>query len=174
MPESRPALPRAAPIRMRRHAARIAQEPEMTSHSFPAASADEPEPLPGVARRGLTLAATVLALIAAPAALAQQSAQQAADDNGALTQQELNEINNQPIAPSAKTQLNHPREPSFQLNEADGTQVREYRDRRGQQVDIEVRSGAGTQYQMSRPEDSSPRIREREVNRVPSVRVLQF
>ena len=150
----------------------------MTSHSFPAAGADEPEPLPGVARRGLTLAATMLALLAAPAALAQQSAQQsaqqAADDNGALSQQELNEINNQPIAPSAKTQLNHPREPSFQLNEADGTQVREYRDRRGQQVDIEVKSGAGTQYQMSRPEDSSPRIREREVNRVPSVRVLQF
>lgn len=146
----------------------------MTSHSLPAASADEPEPLPGVARRGLTLAATVLALIAAPAALAQQAAQQAADDNGALSQQELNEINNKPIAPAQRTQLNHPREPSFQLNEADGTQVREYRDRRGQQVDIEVKSGAGTQYQMSRPEDSSPRIREREVNRVPSVRVLQF
>ncbi|MBO4121274.1 hypothetical protein J5T34_11130 [Cupriavidus gilardii] len=159
---------------MRRHAARIAQEPEMTSHSLPAASADEPEPLPGVARRGLTLAATVLALMAAPAALAQQAAQQAADDNGALSQQELNEINNKPIAPAQRTQLNHPREPSFQLNEADGTQVREYRDRRGQQVDIEVKSGAGTQYQMSRPEDSSPRIREREVNRVPSVRVLQF
>ncbi|WP_244258826.1 hypothetical protein [Cupriavidus gilardii] len=146
----------------------------MTSHSLPAASADEPEPLPGVARRGLTLAATVLALMAAPAALAQQAAQQAADDNGALSQQELNEINNKPIAPAQRTQLNHPREPSFQLNEADGTQVREYRDRRGQQVDIEVKSGAGTQYQMSRPEDSSPRIREREVNRVPSVRVLQF
>ncbi|MCG5262668.1 hypothetical protein [Cupriavidus gilardii] len=154
----------------------------MTSHSLPAASADEPEPLPGVARRGLTLAATVLALIAAPVALAQQpaepstpqSARQAADDNGALSQQELNEINNKPIAPAQRTQLNHPREPSFQLNEADGTQVREYRDRRGQQVDIEVKSGAGTQYQMSRPEDSSPRIREREVNRVPSVRVLQF
>ncbi|TWG89236.1 hypothetical protein L602_000100001260 [Cupriavidus gilardii J11] len=142
----------------------------MTSHSYPAARADEPDPLPGTPTRALLAAAAVVALTVSPWALAQQ----AAEDNGALTQQELNEINNQPIAPAQRTQLNHPREPSFQLTEPDGTQVREYRDRRGQQADIEVRSGAGTQYQMSRPEDSSPRIRDREVNRVPSVRVLQF
>lgn len=144
----------------------------MTSHSFPAARAEEPDPLPGTTSRALLAAAAVLALTVSPWALAQQAA--ADGDNGALTQQELNEINNQPIAPAQRTQLNHPREPSFQLTEPDGTQVREYRDRRGQQADIEVRSGAGTQYQMSRPEDSSPRIRDREVNRVPSVRVLQF
>lgn len=141
----------------------------MNSQSYPAVHGDEPDPLPAT-RRGFVLAAALLALAASPLTLAQQNA----EDNGALTQQELNEINNQPIAPAQRTQLNHPREPSFQLTEPDGTQVREYRDRRGQQADIEVRSGAGTQYQMSRPEDSSPRIREREVNRVPSVRVLQF
>lgn len=158
----------------------------MIAPSLPAAGADEPEPFtagraqidrslqpsPRSWRRALPLLAVTLAC-GAPFAYAQQQAQAGAD-NGALSQQELNDINNQPIAPSQRTQLNHPRQPTFQLNEADGTQVREYRDRRGQEADIEVRSGAGTQYQMSRPEDSSPRIREREVNRVPSVRVLQF
>ncbi|MBY4898242.1 hypothetical protein [Cupriavidus sp. AU9028] len=158
----------------------------MIAPSLPAAGADEPEPLtagrapfqplPLALRRALPLFALTLAC-AAPLAHAQTDAQtnaQASPDNGALSQQELNEINNQPIAPSQRTQINTPRQPTFQLNEADGTQVREYRDRRGQEADIEVRSGAGTQYQMSRPEDSSPRIRDREVNRVPSVRVLQF
>ncbi|MBY4948789.1 hypothetical protein K6V92_19435 [Cupriavidus respiraculi] len=146
----------------------------MTSHSLPAACTDEPEPLP--AARGLPslaalLAGTALALSVSTGAIAQPADSQ---ESGALSQQELNEINNKPIAPAVKSQLNHPREPSFQLNEADGTQVREYRDKRGQQADIEVRSGMGTSYQMSRPEDSSPRIRDRDVNRVPSVRVLQF
>lgn len=145
----------------------------MTSRLFPAACpADEPDPLPAIRRVPLLARAALafaFAFAAVPVALAQGS-----PDNGALTQQELNEINNKPIAPAAKTQLNHPREPAFQLNEADGTQVREYRDKRGQQADIEVRSGMGTRYQMSRPEDSSPKIRDRDVNRVPSVNVLQF
>ena len=117
------------------------------------------------------LAAAVLLALGVPfAALAQQGTEQV---GGALTQQELNEINNSPIAPPAKTQLNQPREPSFQLNEPDGTQIREYRNK-GQATDIEVKSGVGTKYQMSKPEDSSPKIRDREMNRVPSVNVLQF
>lgn len=143
----------------------------MTSPSLPvAACADEPEPLPRSAVRALMLAAAVLALTASPGIHAQGNAQ----DNGALSQQELNEINNKPIAPAAKTQLNHPREPSFELNENDGTQVREYRDKKGQQADIEVKSGFGTRYQLSRPEDASPKIREHDVNRVPTVNVLKF
>jgi hypothetical protein len=108
------------------------------------------------------LAATVLALVPALAA-AQGNA-----ESSALTQQELNQINNQPIAPAAKSQLNQPRQPSFQLNERDGTQVREYRDK-GRSTEIQVKSGFGTKYEMSKPEDSSPKIREHDVNRVPSV-----
>jgi hypothetical protein len=89
-------------------------------------------------------------------------------ESNALTQQELNEINNQPIAPAAKSQLNQPREPSFQLRERDGTQVTEYRNK-GRATDIQVQSGFGTKYEMSKPEDSSPKIRDHDVNRVPSV-----
>nr|WP_231908057.1 MULTISPECIES: hypothetical protein [Cupriavidus] len=113
--------------------------------------------------RALLLAAAVLAL-AAPAWVQAQG--------NALSQEELDQINNQPIAPQAKTQINRPREPSFQLDERDGTQVREYRNK-GQATDIQVKSGFGTRYQMSKPEDSSPKIRDHEVNRVPSVN-LQF
>ncbi|WP_066731583.1 DUF2782 domain-containing protein [Cupriavidus sp. D384] len=109
----------------------------------------------------LALAATVLALTATQAALAEET-------SNALTQQELNKINNQPIAPAAKSQLNQPREPSFQLRERDGTQVTEYRDK-GRATEIQVQSGFGTKYEMSKPEDSSPRIRDHDVNRVPSV-----
>jgi hypothetical protein len=115
----------------------------------------------------LALAAAVLALALPGLALAQP-----AEESNALTQQELNRINNQPIAPAAQTQINQPRQPSFQLNERDGTQVREYRDK-GRATDIQVKSGFGTKYQMSKPEDSSPKIREHDVNRVPSVN-LQF
>lgn len=157
----------------------------MNTPSMPAArttAAPEPLPAPG---RGLSIrtasvmAATAFAVIASlgalpSAAFAQAGQASDAPDNGALSQQELNRINNQPIAPTAKTELNHPRQPSFELNEADGTQVREYRDKRGQQADIEVRSSFGTKYQMSRPEDASPKIRDRENNRVPSVNILQF
>lgn len=119
---------------------------------------------PAIARTSrLALAAAVLALSAPGLALAQ-----APEESSALTQQELNRINNQPIAPAAQTQINQPRQPSFQLNERDGTQVREYRDK-GRATDIQVKSGFGTKYQMSKPEDSSPKIREHDVNRVPSV-----
>ncbi|MEN7526239.1 MULTISPECIES: DUF2782 domain-containing protein [unclassified Cupriavidus] len=111
----------------------------------------------------LALAAAVLALTASQRVLAQDS-----ETSNALTQQELNKINNQPIAPASKSQLNQPREPSFQLRERDGTQVTEYKDK-GRATEIQVQSGFGTKYEMSKPEDSSPRIRDHDVNRVPSV-----
>ncbi|SDO68140.1 Protein of unknown function [Ralstonia sp. 25mfcol4.1] len=133
----------------------------MTSPSQPGATLADLKA--AIGRHGylLALAATVLALTATQAALAEET-------SNALTQQELNKINNQPIAPAAKSQLNQPREPSFQLRERDGTQVTEYRDK-GRATEIQVQSGFGTKYEMSKPEDSSPRIRDHDVNRVPSV-----
>ncbi|PLQ01665.1 DUF2782 domain-containing protein [Cupriavidus pauculus] len=133
----------------------------MTSPSQPGARLADLQA--AIGRHGylLALAATVLALTATQAALAEET-------SNALTQQELNKINNQPIAPAAKSQLNQPREPSFQLRERDGTQVTEYRDK-GRATEIQVQSGFGTKYEMSKPEDSSPRIRDHDVNRVPSV-----
>lgn len=133
----------------------------MTSPSQPGARLADLQA--AIGRHGylLALAATVVALTATQAAMAQEN-------SNALTQQELNQINNQPIAPAAKSQLNQPREPSFQLRERDGTQVTEYRDK-GRSTEIQVQSGFGTKYEMSKPEDSSPRIRDHDVNRVPSV-----
>ncbi len=135
----------------------------MTSPSQPGARLADLRTALG--RRGylLALAATVLALTATPRAHAQGS-----ETSNALTQQELNQINNQPIAPAVKSQLNQPREPSFQLRERDGTQVTEYRDK-GRATEIQVQSGFGTKYEMSKPEDSSPKVRDHDVNRVPSV-----
>lgn len=126
----------------------------------PTRSADVGEP-ESPARRPVSGLAVAAALVLA-------SGWAVAQESNALTQQELNQINNQPIAPAARSQLNQPREPSFQLNERDGTQVREYRDK-GRATDIQVKSGFGTRYEMSKPEDSSPKIREHDVNRVPSV-----
>ncbi|HVL10567.1 MAG TPA: hypothetical protein VM512_15615 [Burkholderiaceae bacterium] len=90
-----------------------------------------------------------------------------------LSAQELERINKQPLAPRATTELNRPREPSFVLNDTDGTQVREYRNK-GRATDIEVHSGMGTSYQMSKPEEGVPQQRDRTVNRVPSVPILKF
>ena len=130
---------------------------------------DVPPAVPTVrTSRKLAIVAATLALMVSGLAMAQQGNEQ----SSALTQLELNQINNQPIAPAVKSQLNQPREPSFQLNERDGTQVREYRNK-GQATDIQVRSGFGTKYEMSKPEDSSPKFRDHDVNRVPSVN-LQF
>ncbi|GJG96548.1 DUF2782 domain-containing protein [Cupriavidus pauculus] len=133
----------------------------MTSPSQPGARLADLHAAIGRPGYLLALAAAVLALSAARPALAEET-------SNALTQQELNKINNQPIAPAVKSQLNQPREPSFQLRERDGTQVTEYRDK-GRATEIQVQSGFGTKYEMSKPEDSSPRIRDHDVNRVPSV-----
>ena len=132
------------------------------------AAGDDDVPPAASLRRLFTVAGIALAsgLIFGAPSLAM--AQPGNEQSNALTQQELNRINNQPIAPAAKSQLNQPREPSFELNERDGTQVREYRNK-GQATDIQVRSGFGTKYEMSKPEDSSPKIRDHDVNRVPSV-----
>ncbi len=131
------------------------------AYPYAPSGADEPEPLRGA--RWLIGVAVAVAAFGAPAAFAQGEAA-----SNAMTQQELNKINNSPIAPAARSELNQPREPSFQLNERDGTQVREYRDK-GRSTEIQVKSGFGTKYEMSKPEDSSPGIREHDVNRVPSV-----
>jgi len=133
----------------------------MNSPSLTAAAhAAHRAPGRGTSGRALLLAAVVLALGAPAWVLAQ---------GNALSQEELDKINNQPIAPQAKTQINKPqREPSFRLDERDGTQVREYSNK-GRQTDIQVKSGFGTRYDMSKPEDSSPKIRDHDVNRVPSV-----
>ena len=135
----------------------------MTSPSQPGARLADLQATIGRHGYLLALAATVLALSVTTHALAQGS-----ESSNALTQQELNQINNQPIAPAVKSQLNQPREPSFQLRERDGTSVTEYRDK-GRATDIQVHSGMGTKYEMSKPEDSSPKIRDHDVNRVPSV-----
>lgn len=97
-------------------------------------------------------------------------------DSAGLDLPDVKAINNQPIAKPTKGAIHHePVKPSFEYRDNDGTQVEEYRFQKGQAPDIHVKSGMGTSYDMSKPEDSSPRIRERgTVDRVPSVNVLKF
>ena len=97
-------------------------------------------------------------------------------DSAGLDLPDVKAINNQPIAKPTQGAIHHETvKPSFDYRDNDGTQVEEYRFQKGQAPDIHVKSGMGTSYNMSKPEDSSPRIRERgSVDRVPSVNVLKF
>ncbi len=97
-------------------------------------------------------------------------------DSAGLDLPDVKAINNQPIAKPTKGAIhNAPVKPSFEYRDNDGTQVEEYRFQKGQAPDIYVKSGMGTSYNLSKPEDSSPRIRERgDIDRVPSVNVLKF
>ncbi|MBB6590738.1 hypothetical protein LBW62_01760 [Ralstonia solanacearum] len=97
-------------------------------------------------------------------------------DSAGLDLPDVKAINSQPIAKPTRGSVNHETvKPSFQYRDNDGTQIEEYRFK-GQAPDIHVKSGMGTSYQMSKPEDSSPRFRERDGdnNRLPSVNLLKF
>lgn len=97
-------------------------------------------------------------------------------DSAGLDVPDVKAINNQPIAKPSKGAIHHEAvKPSFEYRDNDGTQIEEYRFQKGQAPDIHVKSGMGTSYNLSKPEDSSPRIRERgDIDRVPSVNVLKF
>lgn len=120
-------------------------------------------------QRAACLLASGLLLSTATTVMAQNQA--TAPSNG-LELPDLQQIN-RPVSETQHVDLNGRREPSFVLKEPDGTQVTEYRDR-GKSVDIQVKSGLGTSYQMSKPEDPSPKIRDQETTRVPSVNLLKF
>ncbi|MRS98840.1 hypothetical protein GJQ57_09255 [Ralstonia pickettii] len=97
-------------------------------------------------------------------------------DSAGLDLPDVKAINNQPISKPTHGAIHNERvKPSFDYRDNDGTQVEEYRFQKGQAPDIHVKSGMGTSYNLSKPEDSSPRIRERgDIDRVPSVNVLKF
>ena len=91
-------------------------------------------------------------------------------DSAGLDLPDVKAINNQPISKPTHGAIHNERvKPSFDYRDNDGTQVEEYRFQKGQAPDIHVKSGMGTSYNMSKPEDSSPKIRDHDVNRVPSV-----
>jgi hypothetical protein len=89
-----------------------------------------------------------------------------------LSPQELNAINNQPIAPKVnaadRVQGTQKRDKSFSLEGANGTKVDEYRDI-GQNVAIEVESSMGTHYQMSPSLNRDNTSTNQVINRVPSI-----
>ena len=89
--------------------------------------------------------------------------------------EELKQINQQPIIPSiqnrAETGKSDTKQPSFTHQEADGTKIKEYRES-GKSTEVVVQTGVGTRYEMSNPQDSAnPKIRNQDVNRVPSVKL---
>ena len=81
-----------------------------------------------------------------------------AENNSALSQSELNRINNQPLAPTVSPAgvLNNPqsRQPSFQHREATGTEITEYKDANSPtQVQVKTKY---TTYEMSPPDSVMP------------------
>jgi hypothetical protein len=99
-------------------------------------------------------------------AVAQQPATPAAaapsapiDANEAAGLPNLNQINRpaERGSASAKVDLNVPREPSYHEKTPGGTEITEYRDR-GKATEIDVHSGIGTNYQMTSPVDTSPKV----------------
>lgn len=93
----------------------------------------------------------------------------------ALSQEELNQINQQPIVKPTKNKgeagKTPSKKPTFEHKEADGTTIKEYKEG-GKATEVVVESASGTKYEMSTPNDAaSPNIRNNEVNRVPSVRL---
>jgi hypothetical protein len=98
-----------------------------------------------------------------------------AQSSQGLSAEELQRINQQPIAPkiknNAETGKSAEKKPTFQHQEADGTSIKEYKEG-GKATEIIVESPMGTRYEMSTPDDAaSPKIRDQNVNRVPTIRM---
>ena len=93
----------------------------------------------------------------------------------ALSKEDLNQINNQPLAPSSRNPaglgVKEERKPSFEYTDPSGTQVREYRDS-NLPTEIEVKSTFGT-YEMSPPQTVFPAggMSSDNLISVPSIRI---
>jgi hypothetical protein len=93
----------------------------------------------------------------------------------ALTQDDLNRINSQPLAPTAKNPAGlgkkEDRKPSFEYTDSTGTQIREYRES-NLPTEIEVKSTFGT-YEMSPPQTVFPTggMQQDNLISVPSIRI---
>ena len=102
------------------------------------------------------------------------TAAQAQNNSQALSQSELNRINNQPLAPtvSATGALNSPeqRKPNFQYKDKNGTTVTEYKDvNTPTQVDVKT---PYTSYEMAPPTSVMPGPpQETDLISVPSISI---
>ncbi|MCS6763042.1 MAG: hypothetical protein MO853_02445 [Candidatus Protistobacter heckmanni] len=117
-------------------------------------------------------ALAALLLVSAAAINAQNAVGKAAQPTSDLDLPDLKQIN-RPAVATQQGGTRVERQPAFELREKTGTEIREYRDK-DKPVEIDVKSGMGTSYQMSAPADSTPKIRDSDVNRVPSVKILGF
>lgn len=120
----------------------------------------------------ISRAALAALLLVSAATQAQNAAGKAAQPTSDLDLPDLKQIN-RPAVATQQGGTRVKRQPSFELREKTGTEIREYRDK-DKPVEIDVTSGMGTSYQMSAPADSTPKIRDSDVNRVPSVKILGF
>jgi len=98
-----------------------------------------------------------------------------AQNTQALSAEELQRINQQPITPKVKNNAETgkltEKKPTFQHQEADGTSIKEYKEG-GKATEVIVESSFGTRNELSTPDDAaSPKIRDQNVNRVPTIRM---
>jgi hypothetical protein len=111
-------------------------------------------------------------LAAAQAAPAPAAPTAPLDRNEAAGLPNLDQINQKAArgSASATVDLNVPRQPSFHEKSPGGTEITEYRDR-GKATEIDVHSGIGTNYQMTSPVDTSPKVQNNgtATERLPSV-----
>ena len=98
------------------------------------------------------------AFIACSAALLSHGVFAQSSGTQALSKEDLNQINNQPLAPSSRNPaglgVKEERKPSFVYTDPSGTQIREYRES-NLPTEIEVKSAFGT-YEMSPPNTVMP------------------
>ncbi len=98
-----------------------------------------------------------------------------ADTAQGLSAEELQKINQQPIAKqiknNAETGKSSDKKPTFEHHETDGTNIKEFKEG-GKATEVVVESPMGTRYELSTPNDAaSPQIREQNFNRVPTIRM---
>jgi hypothetical protein len=99
---------------------------------------------------------------------------QAQSNSQALSPAELQQINNQPLAPAVSaadaTKAPQSRKPSFQYKEATGTEITEYKDTNSPtQVEVKTRF---TTYEMAPPATVMPGVpKETDLISVPSISI---
>ena len=99
----------------------------------------------------MVLNAILLSLVAAISLISQELR---AQPGQALSAQELEKINQQPISKpiknNAETGKVAPKKPSFEHKESDGTSIKEYKEG-GKATEVIVESPLGTKYELSTP-----------------------
>lgn len=99
-------------------------------------------------------------------------AQTAAGSSSDLDAIDLNKIN-RPVLQNKQLEINPPRRPHFLFQDGDGTEIIEYREP-NHPNSIEVRSGLGTSYQLTQPENGDLQMHNNNLPLLPTINLFEF